>query len=100
MEQELRGEANGERPICVAPELAVEILSSVDRELALQIKLRDYSAIGVQECWVVRPESRTAAVMCATHSGFKTGQTYGTGEAAHSRTCQNLAVAVDELLSP
>lgn len=94
----LQSHRDGE-PLSIAPELVVEILSSVDRELALQNKLRDYSAVGVQECWVVRPESRTIEVMCATTEGFKAVQTHGAGEDAHSRTCQNLAVSVDEILS-
>lgn len=40
-------------PLTVAPELVVEILSSVDRELALDGKIKDYCGIGVNECWVV-----------------------------------------------
>jgi len=94
----LRAHEDGE-PLSVAPELIVEISSSADRELALQNKLRDYSAIGVQECWVVRPESRTVEVICATTEGFKTVQIHGAGEAAHSRACQDLVVSVDEILS-
>lgn len=94
----LRAHKDGE-PLSIAPELVVEILSSVDRELALENKLRDYSVIGVQECWVVRPEDRTVEVMCATTGGFKAVQTHGAGEVAHSRACQNLAVPVDEILS-
>ncbi len=86
-------------PLSIAPELVVEILSSIDRKLALESKLQDYHTIGVRECWVVRPERRTIEVMCATTEGFKAVQTYGAGEAAHSRTCHNLAVSVDEVLS-
>ena len=94
----LRAHEDGE-PLSIAPDLVVEILSSADRELALQTKLRDYSAIGVQECWVIRPESRTVEVMRATAEGFKAVQTHGAGEDAHSCTCQNLAVSVDKILA-
>ena len=94
----LRAHKDGE-PLSIAPELVVEILSSADRELALQNKLRDYSAIGVQECWVVRPESRTVEMLCASSGGFKVVQTRGGGDVAHSRACQDLAVSVDEILS-
>ena len=79
----LRAHEDGE-PLSIAPDLVVEILSSADRELALQTKLRDYSAI---------------EVMRATAEGFKAVQTHGAGEDAHSCTCQNLAVSVDKILA-
>lgn len=45
-EARMQAHKDGE-PLSVAPELVVENLSSVDRELTLENKLRDYAAIGV-----------------------------------------------------
>lgn len=96
-EAQMHAHKDGE-PLSVTPDLVVEILSSIDRELALENKLRDYAAIGVQECWVVRPESETIEVMGASSNGFQTVQTYSAGETVSSRTCKHLAVAVDEIM--
>ena len=85
-------------PLSVAPELVVEILSSIDRELALENKLRDYAAIGVQECWVVRPESETVEVARHSIGGFEIMQIYSTGQTVNSLVCQNLAVPVEIIL--
>lgn len=94
----LQAHKDGE-PSSIAPRLVVEILSSIDRELALENKILDFSAIGVQECWIVRPESHTIEVMCAIAEGFEAAQTYGVGEIVHSSACQNLTVSVGEILS-
>lgn len=86
-------------PLSVAPELVVEILSSIDRELALENKLRDYAAIGVQECWVVRPENGTADVACLTNGRFIVGQTYSAGQTICSFICRDLTAQVDDIFA-
>ena len=86
-------------PLSVAPELVVEILSSIDRELALANKLRDYAATGVQECWVVRPETERIEVRLATAHGLQAARIFAAGETAYSHICPNLAVSVDEVMA-
>ena len=97
-ESRMQTHKDGE-PLSAAPELVVEILSSVDRELALENKLRDYAAIGVQECWVVRPENSTTDVVCLTDSRFIVGQTYSAGQTICSFICRDLTVQVDDIFA-
>ncbi len=58
-----------------APELVMKILFSVDRELALKDKIADFYTIGVNECWVVRPQRRTVKVLHLTQDGPQTSAT-------------------------
>ena len=46
-------------PLLVAPEIVVEIISDSETQRILGGKIDDYCAIGVEECWVVRPDART-----------------------------------------
>lgn len=78
----------------VAPELMIEIVSSVDRELALNNKLRDYRAIGVQECWVVDPEQQTVEVLTLADGG---SNIFSAGMTAASAIFDGLAVSVDAI---
>ena len=50
-------------PLDFAPGLVVEIISDSDRKEAFASKIADYSSIGVQECWVVRPVLMTVDVL-------------------------------------
>ena len=97
-ESRMQAHKDGE-PLSAAPELVVEILSSVDRELALENKLRDYAAIGVQECWVVRPELGSVEVMCGGAEGFKAMQAYYAGETIYSCICRDLTAQVDDIFA-
>lgn len=46
----------------VAPELAVEILSPIDRPDQVRRKLGEYFAAGVRQAWVIDPAARTVRV--------------------------------------
>ena len=83
-------------PLSVAPDLVVEIVSSIDRELALENKIRDYAAIGVQECWVVRPDNVTVDVLRATLSGWEKAATCS--ETVQSIYLTGLSIAVTDIL--
>ena len=96
-EAKMQGHKDGE-PLSVAPELVVEILSSVDRELAWDNKLRDYCAIGVQECWTVDPEQQTVEVLHLSRR-VQLLQTYNVGQTVGSLVCPGLRVQVDEILA-
>ena len=80
-------------PLTVAPELVVEILSTIDRELALENKLRDYCRISVSECWVVRPEEKTVEVLRLTPDAAEPVATYSGGEVVNSDALPDLTVA-------
>jgi len=58
----------------LAPDLAVEILSSSNTEAEMARKLREYFAAGARLVWIVDPETRTARVFtdAETHSAVTT----------------------------
>ena len=86
-------------PLSVAPDLVVEILSSIDRELALEHKLRDYAAVGIQECWIVRPENGTVEVARLVANGFSVVQSYGAGQEICSLFCRDLTAQVGAIFA-
>jgi Uma2 family endonuclease len=45
-----------------APNLAVEVMSTNDREVDIDEKIADYLAAGTERVWVVRPRLRTVTV--------------------------------------
>ena len=45
-----------------APNLAVEVMSTHDREVDIDEKVTDYLAAGTDRVWVVRPRQRTVTV--------------------------------------
>lgn len=45
-----------------APNLAVEVMSTNDREVDIDEKVADYFAAGTERVWVVRPRQRTVTV--------------------------------------
>ena len=53
-----------------APDLVVEILSAGTRAKDLGIKKKTYARFGVQEYWVVDPESETVEVLLWNESGY------------------------------
>ncbi len=90
-EAKMQSHKDGE-PLSAAPELVVEIVSSIDRELALDNKIQDYRAIGVQECWVVDPDRQTVEVRTLANDGSKI---FTDGMTLTSVTLDGLAVLVD-----
>ncbi len=55
----------------VAPELVIEVLSPSDTASEWLEKLRDYHQIGVQEVWVVDPQSASVEVLGWSESGWQ-----------------------------
>ncbi len=64
----LRAGAPKERIITHAPLIVIEILSPEDRLGRFQDRIEDYLAFGVENIWIIDPESRTAYT--ATASGL------------------------------
>ena len=87
-------------PLQVAPELVVEVISDSETQRILEDKIADYIAIGVDECWVVRPDARTVEVLALTPGGARSVAVYTDGQAVVSGVFAGLAVAVAEVFAP
>ena len=77
----------------------VEIISDSETQRILEDKLADYIHIGVDECWVVRPDDRTVEVLALTPGGARVVVAYGEGQAAMSAVFPGLAVTVAALFA-
>lgn len=87
-------------PMEVAPELVVEIISDSETQRRLNDKLTDYTAIGVEECWVVRPEARTVEVLALTPSGLQRVQVYTEPQSVTSPLYPSLSVPTADVFAP
>ncbi len=67
------GEANLEGP----PDLAVEILSPATKAKDLELKKKTYAHFGIQEYWVVDPDTGTVEVLTWSAAGYVKIETYG-----------------------
>ena len=56
----LRMDAPREKILTHPPLIAIEILSPEDRMSRMQTKLEDYVAFGIENVWIIDPESRRA----------------------------------------
>ena len=86
-------------PLEAAPEIVVEIISDSETQRMLGDKLADYVHIGVDECWVVRPDDGTVEVLALTPGGARTVATYGDGQAVASVVFPGLVVPVAEVFA-
>ena len=86
-------------PLEVAPELVVEVVSNSETQRILEDKIADYIHIGVDECWVVRPDARTVEVLALTPDGARTVATYGEGQVVVSVVFSGLSVPVAEVFA-
>ncbi len=84
-------------PLDAVPELVVEVISDSDRERVLNAKIADFHTIGVDECWIVRPEDKTAEVLQATQNGWEQAAIYGESETATSLVLPGLTAAVVDI---
>ncbi len=84
-------------PLDAVPELVVEVISDSDRQRVLAAKIADFGLIGVDECWIVRPEDRTVEVLRLTPAASETAALYGLGETVISRVLPDLALPVASL---
>ena len=86
-------------PLEIGPELVVEIVWGRETQHVLEGKLADYIAIGVDECWVVRPDDRTVEVLALTPDGTRTVANYEVGQAVASAVFPGLIVPVAEVFA-
>ena len=87
-------------PLEVGPELVVEIVTDSETQRILNSKLADYIEIGVNECWVVRPEARTIEIMRLTPNGSQSVRIYDDTETLTSVVFPNLSVPVADVFAP
>ena len=59
----------------------------------------DYSSIGVQECWVVRPVSMTVDVLVLKAGRLTPDTTYSPGQDIQSVVFTDLRVAVNDVFA-
>ena len=87
-------------PLPIAPELVVEIISDSETARILGDKIADYDDIGVDKCWVVRPDTRTVEVLRLTPGGSPSVAVYDDTQTVMSQVFPSLAVPVAEVLAP
>ena len=87
-------------PFNAAPELVGEIVSDSETQRILGDKIADYVEIGVNECWVVRPETGTVEVLRLTPGGAQSVAVYGQGAEAQSVIFAGLAILVRDIFAP
>jgi Uma2 family endonuclease len=81
---ETLAEVEGIKFLEVSPDISVEILSPSNTRAYMEIKLRDYQAIGVTECWIFDPSTRTASVLDLTGGQPRAVATLGINEVLRS----------------
>ena len=81
-------------PLAPAPELIVEIVSASDTASVLAAKLSDYQSVGVQEVWVVRPDTQTVEVLTLAEDNSRM---FTNGMTAASAIFSGLTAAIDTI---
>lgn len=87
-------------PLEIGPELVVEIVWGSETQRILGDKIADYISIGVDECWVVRPDARTVEVLRLTPDGAQSVATYGEGQDVASVVFPGLSVPIADVFAP
>ena len=87
-------------PLEAAPELVVEIISDSETQRILEDKIADYMHIGVDECWVVRPEAQTVEVLALSPRGARSLATYTDEETVVSLVFPGLSVPLADVFAP
>lgn len=83
--------------ISPAPELVVEVLSPSERRAMRLAKIKDYCKVGVQECWIISPQSETVEVLRLTQIAHETVEIYGADQLATSITFPDLTVKLEDI---
>ena len=78
----------------------MEIISDSETQRILGDKLADYIEIGVNECWVVRPDDGTVEVLALTPGGASSVAVYGAGEEVQSVVFSGLTILVADVFAP
>ncbi len=68
-----------------APDLVVEILSPGNTAKHVQAKLEDYARLGVPECWILAPKSKTLEVLFLANGKYRSAGSCSPGNPVPSR---------------
>ncbi len=82
-----------------APDLVVEVLSPSTMDKDRRRKLAVYSQFGVQEYWIVDPESRMIEVFERTGKGLEPGQKFGSGQLLRSKLLPQFQPEISNIFS-
>ena len=88
----------GAKTIDAAPDLVVEILSPGTRRRDLTTKRDLYARFGVQEYWIVDPDTRTVTVLALTGDTYETVPLTNDGM-VQFRVLPGLALALTEIFA-
>ena len=77
----------------------IEVISDSDRQRVLNAKLADFYTIGVDECWIVRPEDHTVAVLKAGMNAWEQAAIYSEAETVASLVLSGLNVTVADIFN-
>lgn len=80
-----------------APDLIIEILSPSTAERDRAYKNRLYARYGVQEYWLVDPESQTIEVLHLTGIGYQRLELYTVEQDLQSKLLSGLHIALDQI---
>lgn len=80
-----------------APDLAVEVLSPSTFYKDLRKKMSAYSQFGVQEYWIVDPETETIEIYARQGDKLEPARKFSTGENVESALLPGLKLAVKEV---
>lgn len=86
-------------PLEIGPELVVEIVMDGQCEQVLRDKITDYQKLGVNECWVVRPDDGTVEVLILTRGRARSFATYGDEEIFFSLILSGLSISVADVFA-
>ena len=89
----------GKERIEGAPDLVVEVLSPSTADQDRRRKLAVYSQFGVQEYWIVDPESRMIEVFERTGKGLQHAQKFGVGQHLRSKLLPQFQPEVSDIFS-
>ncbi|MGQ9626592.1 MAG: Uma2 family endonuclease [Anaerolineae bacterium] len=81
------------------PDLAVEIISPSTKLTDRKEKFYEYAQAGVQEYWLVDPESRTVEIFTLREGVYELLGRWGPGEVAKSALLNGFEVAINEIFT-
>jgi Uma2 family endonuclease len=96
--KQVMDELDEEKPIEIAPDLAVEIVSKGEYQRRLAGKLEDYASVGVPEVWVIRPKERTAEVLRLVETDYEPVGEYPAGTPLESLILPGFRMDVADIL--
>lgn len=87
------------KPIRIAPDVAVEVLSPGTARIDRGKKMRMFATFGVREYWLIDPDAKAIEVYGLVHSKYVRLQRAGPGERAASAVLPGFTIDVASLLT-